>query len=182
MKIGILGGSFNPITNGHLQLIKVALEHFDQVWIAPSPSNQSNKNLVSDIHRIKMCQLAIQDLPRIKVSDYQIVNPKDHHYDAWFKITQLYSDDQFYFILGTDVANSICLWPHYPEILEQVRFAIVTRKGYPNLVKWEPPHLFIHADIEQISSTDWREKRENGKYIPKNVSEYIASHNIYKNE
>ena len=170
MKIGVFGGSFNPITNGHLQVIRVALNYFDRVLVAPAPIQYKREKLLSsNRHRMNMCRLAIRDLSRVEISDYQMVNPS-YHYDAWCKMVKHYPNREFYFIIGTDVANTVPFWDHYPQIMTEIKFAVVTRKDYTNKLEWKAPHLTIDADIESISSTTWRERYDRNEKEHQNMN------------
>ena len=75
MKIGILGGSFDPIHNGHLNMAKSALKEFelDKVWIMPAAHspNKEEANMTSGQMRLEMCELAVKELSDIEVSDFE---------------------------------------------------------------------------------------------------------------
>jgi cytidyltransferase-like protein len=73
-KVALLGGAFNPITNGHIEVAKFVLntsKEFDEVWLIPAYKHMNNKKLVDFDERFKMCELAIKNDPRIKVFDYE---------------------------------------------------------------------------------------------------------------
>ena len=76
-KVAILGGAFNPIHNGHIQLAQFVLNasgEFDEVWLMPANNHMYNKDMASPEHRLKMCELAAKKDARIKVFDYEIAH------------------------------------------------------------------------------------------------------------
>jgi nicotinate-nucleotide adenylyltransferase len=101
-------------------------------------------------------------------------------------MTRMHPDDEFYFIVGTDVANGVPNWDTYPEIIKRVRLAIAPRKGYPDQLDIGDPHVRIQEEIEGLSSSDWRRLyHERSKLassmIPPPVCEYIKLNHLYVN-
>ena len=120
-KIGIMGGTFNPIHMGHMQIARAAYEQFqlDEVWFMPNhiPAYKSAHDLISGEMRLAMVQLAIQDKPHFKVSDFEINREgKTYTYETMSLLKQQHSNDDFFFILGADSLYYFDKWVH-PEII-----------------------------------------------------------------
>jgi len=185
MKIGLYGGSFDPITNGHINVIINLLKYFDQVWIMPCYKSLAGKNLVESKHRINMCEIAISSINdnRVKIFDFEIKNKLTcSSIEIMMSIYKKYPKNNFYFIMGMDVANGIFEWDNYEQILKVIKFCIIPRFGYKSLTDWykNKPHLFIDIELKNISST----KRKNTRCSEKNIInqkilEYIETNNLY---
>lgn len=120
-KIGIMGGTFNPIHMGHIQIARAAYEQFqlDEVWFMPNhiPAYKSDHELISGETRLAMVKLAIQEEPYFKVSDFEITREgKTYTYETMELLKQLYPEDEFFFILGADSLYYFDKWVH-PEII-----------------------------------------------------------------
>lgn len=120
-KIGIMGGTFNPIHMGHMQIARAAYEQFqlDEVWFMPNhiPAYKSDHELISGEMRLAMVQLAIQEAPHFKVSDFEINRDgKTYTYETMSLLKQQHPKDDFYFILGADSLYYFDKWVH-PEII-----------------------------------------------------------------
>jgi nicotinate-nucleotide adenylyltransferase len=203
-KVAILGGAFDPVTNGHIQIAKFVLNtsgEFDEVWLMPAYKHMYNKEMLSSDHRIKMCELAAQVDGRIKVFDYEIKNKLAGETYNFFK--RLHQEEElnkkynFSMIIGMDNANTFDKWVNYQELERMVRFVVVPREGYNdntnNLgVNWylKEPHIFLNneVDIMKVSSTEVRNILKNegiNKYkaidglVDKNVLSYIYKNKLY---
>lgn len=208
-KVAILGGAFNPIHNGHIQLAQFVLNtsgEFDEVWLMPANDHMYNKDMVSSEHRLKMCEIAASVDNRIKVFDYEIKNKLKGETYYFFKRLkeekELTEKHQFTMIIGLDNANTFDKWVNYKELENLAQFVVVPRKGVERdiSVDWylQKPHIFLNSetDIINISSTEIRHmidqtqmtmpemmhQREEDilKYLNKDVLEYIRTNKLYK--
>jgi len=205
-KVAILGGAFNPITKGHIQLAQFVLNtsgEFDEVWLMPAYKHMYNKQMESAEDRLKMCELATRIDGRIKVFDYEIRHQlAGETFNLFKRLRQeeeLNKKYNFSMIIGIDNANSFDKWINYSELERMVRFVVVPRKGYERdeKVDWylQKPHIFLNkeSDIVEVSSTLVRKKlkefynnhlsgdSENLKpYLNVEVLEYILSRKLYK--
>jgi nicotinate-nucleotide adenylyltransferase len=170
-KIALLGGAFNPITTGHVEVAKYVLntsKQFDEVWIIPAYNHMHNKQMEPFEKRVEMCKLATKDDPRIKVFEYE--KEKNLAGETYHLMKTLMNDKEymdkynFSFIIGLDNANSFDKWINYEELENMVRFVIVPRKGYdivPGSWYFNNPHIFLNGSEEnvhimEISSTEVR--------------------------
>lgn len=201
--VAILGGAYNPIHNGHIQLAQFVLNttnEFDEVWLMPPYEHMFGKNMVDAEHRLEMCKLAAKVDNRIKVFDYEIRNKLKGETYYFFKrlkeekeiMGQPAENFRFAMIIGIDNANIFHKWINFENLEKLARFVIIPRKGVERdlNVDWylKPPHLFLNSEttIMDISSTEIRKKLNNPieedeilKYLDKNVWEYIINHNLY---
>ena len=189
-KIGLYGGSFNPIGLHHTKLMVevIKLGIIDEIWLMPCFSNDQ-KQLVSSDHRLNMCQIAVNNLKdnRLKVHGYEIKNKL--HDSSYNIIKQFYKDhdkdNQYYFIIGSDNAINVTRWGKWNKLLNIINFIVVPRQTY-NIEKdsWclSNPHIFLkNLVIENYSSTIIRSqlKTRYSDLVDRNVLDYILKHNLY---
>jgi len=165
-RVAILGGAFNPIHNGHIQIAQFVLNtsgQFDEVWLMPANNHMYNKNMVSPEHRLKMCEIAANKDSRIKIFDYEIRNKLKGETYYFFKRlkeeTELTEKYQFAMIVGLDNANTFDKWVNYQELERLTQFVVVPRAGTERdlNVNWylQKPHIFLNGEntIMNVSST-----------------------------
>ena len=194
-KVAILGGAFNMVHLGHIQLAQFVLNtsgEFDEVWLMPAYNHMYNKDMVSAEHRLEMCRIATKKDARIKVFDYEIRNKLKGETYYFFKklkeekeLTEKY---QFAMIIGQDNANSFDKWVNYEDLERLAQFVVVPRLGVqrdPN-VTWflQKPHIFLNGEtsIMEVSSTLIRDNLNSPEilnYLDENVYNYIITHKLY---
>lgn len=190
MKIGIFGGSFNPIHKGHIKIIEIAIEKLalDKMIVVPVgvPSHREN-NLVSGKDRFNMCKLALENISQVEVSNLEIAQKEvNYTYETLLKIIKLYPDNEFYEIIGEDSANYFHKWKNYKEILKLCKIVVFKRKEthYKENLNKEVM-FYIEAPYFNYSSTEVRKKiqcEENLKdFLPEKVIFYIEQKKLYKN-
>lgn len=190
-KIGLFFGSFNPIHTGHLIIAEfmATRTELDQVWFVVSPHNPlKNRNtLAKDQARLQMVRLAIEDNPKLKVSNIEFSLPKPSYtVDTMVYLHEKYPQHQFSLIMGSDNLASIDKWKNYEVLLQRYPIHIYNRKDSP--VK---PGIFKKADIRSydlplldISSTFIRQSLVEGRSIrymvPENVWQYLEGSTLYR--
>ena len=122
-KIGVMGGTFNPIHKGHIEIAKAAYEQYalDVVWFMPNhiPAYKSDLNIVSGAHRLAMTELAISGIPYFETSDFELTRSgKTYSYETFSLLDELYSDACFFFIMGADSLFYFEKWVK-PEVILQ---------------------------------------------------------------
>ncbi|WP_413627226.1 nicotinate-nucleotide adenylyltransferase [Fructilactobacillus vespulae] len=186
-KIGILGGTFNPIHLGHLVMAQQALNQLelDEVRFMPDylPPHVDHKDAISAIDRVNMIKLAIADNPKFNLELCEVKRKgKSYSYDTMKELTTSNSNDKFYFIIGGDMVNYLPKWYRISELLKIVTFVGVNRIG--NQKSNEAPVLWIDSPTIGISSTDIRsqiQSKQNLKYLlPDNVITYIKENQLYE--
>lgn len=197
-KIGIMGGTFNPIHYGHLLLAENAYEEFglDEVWIMPNkhPAYRKISSNVSEEDRTNMIRLAIQTNPHLTFSDVEL-NREGATYTV-DTLEQLKSDDselELYFIMGADSIFQFESWRNPGRILELCHI-VAAQRGEQTSAEIESQidylcgkynaniHL-LHSPNLDISSHGIRKRVRNGqtfKYLlPESVENYILEHGLY---
>jgi len=197
-KIGVLGGSFDPVHLGHLSLAKDALIQgsLDQVIFMPVHRQpfKLNTQLSSDEDRLAMLHEAIKDAPGLCVSDWEIKNKGvSYTYLTLRALKEQYHDAKIYFITGTDTFLKINIWKNATELLGENNFIIGHRPGYREQELLERVgELKQKFDVEihvinntrlDISATKIREIVAGGgtitHLVPPGVERYIKTHGLY---
>lgn len=167
-RIGIFGGTFNPIHLGHLSAATIAFKQFklDKIKFIPQENSLHKTNLIPFHHRYQMLRLALTQYPHFQVSSWEkngdgfFTNTLKHLVSLHSQKTNFY---QFYFIIGSDTHQQISTWSNLPQILSLADFIVIDRTN--------------------ISSSQIRENIKNNlpidNLIPPEVSDYILKHQLY---
>lgn len=197
-KVGILGGTFDPIHTGHLILAETACEAFslDYVLIMPNgnPPHKPGQVNASMEQRTRMAELAASDNDHFRVSDFE-KTPQDYHYtyETLEFLTQEHPDTDYYFILGADSLVHFHTWKEPERICKCCRILAATRDRMETSVlkkHMERLELEMGACIEpletpniDISSNMLRERVRKGRsiryYVPDAVEAYIREQGLY---
>jgi nicotinate-nucleotide adenylyltransferase len=194
-RLGIYGGTFNPIHTGHLIIAQEIYEQckLDRLLFIPSarPPHKHHTNIISPEHRYRMVKLAIQDDPRFEVSDLEIHRPGLSYTIETLKILhQLYGPSAaFFFIIGADSLLEIDTWREPDQVFKLATMVVVPRLGVDvskaNL-RWQEQMLMIQSPEVEISSTEIRERLEENRSIrymvPQQVEAYIQKNRLYTKE
>lgn len=202
MKIGIMGGTFDPIHNGHLMLGEYAYHQYqlDKVWFMPNgnPPHKSSNSIESHQKtRLEMVRLAIEEVPYFELQPYEVENQAIHYsYKTMEHFKEQYPNDQFYFIIGADSLFSIEKWVK-PERLLQTCVMLAAYRDNKGIDEMQAQISYLnekfHGDIRllntpqvDISSSEIREWMKEGKSIreavPKKVFNYIKNNQLYGND
>jgi nicotinate-nucleotide adenylyltransferase len=191
-KLGVLGGTFDPIHMGHLVLAEQVREKFqlERVIFIPSasPPHKTEEKLSLSGDRFEMTKLALEGNPYFFVSDIELKREGlSYTVETLRELKRLYKDSEIYFLTGSDVLNEITTWKDPEEIYKLVKIVIGIRPGFD---EFDPENYFAKKSIiiditgMDISSTQIREKvrrSESIKYlVPSKVEEYIKKRNLYK--
>lgn len=201
MKIGIMGGTFDPVHNGHLMLAEYASHDYklDQVWFMPNahPPHKDNKTIVSSPEeRAEMVRIAIRGYQNFRLEDYEL-NRRDIScsYQTMEYFREQYPSDHFYFIIGADSLFAIEQWVHVERLFPTCTILAAFRGDKNNRTVMEERILFLNqkygADIRlletplmDISSHELREMLKNNEqtdlFIPEAVMDFIRSRHLYQ--
>ena len=177
-KVGIFGGSFNPIHTGHIALAKSLCEKagLDEVWFMVSPMNPFKKtatDLLDDHLRLEMVEKALEKEPQLKACDYEFRLPKPSY--TWHTlqaISQEFTDIEFTLLIGGDNWAAFDKWYHHEDILAHYPIVVYPRQG--SSVGEVPGGVTIVATpLLNISSTEIRQRIKEGKSIKGMVPESI---------
>lgn len=191
MRIGILGGSFDPPHFGHIQMAELCEEFLELEKIIFTPANlqwQKNHESSADV-RAHMTNLAISNHPNWQVSYVDLDRDgKTYSIDTYKDLKKIYPDDELIFILGSDAANGLATWHKANELKTEVTFAVVKRHGIDVAVPPEYKHMIVPGSVIDISSTKIRDLVKNSEnvekdlesFLPSIVAKYIAQVGLYK--
>ena len=202
MKIGIMGGTFDPIHNGHLMLGEYAKDLFelDEVWFMPNgnPPHKVSDSIESQTkHRVEMVRRAIADKQGFVLQLYE-VERKDVNYSylTMEHFNEAYPDCEFYFIIGADSLFALERWVHPEKLLKTCVMLAAYRDG-KNTSEMEEQILYLNqkfgADIRllrtpnvDISSTEIRHRVKKGlpidEMVPESVCKYIKENQLFIDE
>lgn len=200
MKIGIFGGSFNPIHKGHIKIVEFVLKklNLDKIIIIPLGIPALKKIEFEDkIHRYNMCNLAFEDLiksNKIEVSKIELDDDTiSYTYDTLLKIKNKYPNDKIYEIIGEDSAMRLYEWKNYKDILKEAQIVVINRyeKNILNISEndkmkiqeYKDKLIYIDTPYLKYSSTEIRDRLKKHKKISsmvnKKIEEYIYSNKLY---
>ncbi|MCR4716817.1 MAG: nicotinate-nucleotide adenylyltransferase [Lachnospiraceae bacterium] len=195
-KVGILGGSFNPIHNGHLAIANEALKSMglDYILIMPNRNPKYKEILESDNDdRADMVKLAVKNSDKLIYSDLELKREgATYTVDTLRELHKLQPDDEFYFIMGADSLLYFEEW-RCPDEIASLAYLLVAIRGdgdYESCIKKRDSFSFadkiimLNSPDIPISSTDIRNRVKQGlsidDLVPDSVKEYIIEHDLYK--
>ncbi len=200
MNIAIFGGSFNPVHNGHINIVREVMKSvsLDKVFIMPtfiSPFKKDDTTFVaSGKDRTQMCRLAFENVPNVTVSDYEIskqdisytINTLEHFHEK-------YPDDKLHFIMGSDMLSSLDKWYRFEDIMKLCTIVACSRitlqsdfdilEHHAEKLRQYGEILLVNTSVFEMSSTVIREKiiknEDISCYMNQNVVKYIEDNGLY---
>ena len=201
-KIGIMGGTFDPVHNGHLMLADTAYRQFDldQVWFLPNgnPPHKREENIGTDArHRSRMVALAIQGRDYCRLEEYEVRRREvSCSYQTLEHFREQYPEDEFYFIIGADSLFAIETWVHPERIFPACVILAACRDDHDTLeeMKVQIEHLkkvypkariqLLRSPLIPVSSSEIRRKIQAGlsiaEEVPEEVEAYIKEEELYE--
>ena len=187
MRVGILGGTFDPIHIGHLIAASSVYEalNLDSVVFIPAgdPWQKRDRDLSPGQQRLEMVKLATENDSRFQVSDVEIARSgPTYAVDTVREWKRLNPSDELFWIVGSDALSGIPSWHEWEAFVNEVTIVAVNRVGQNDSV----PFDFVSVDMPEvrISATELRDRFTNGldtQYlVPKNVSQYISDQGLYQ--
>ncbi len=200
-RVGILGGSFNPIHIGHLLLAQSALDQFElgRVFFMPChiQPHKARDMLADDRHRLAMVELGIGDNLQFEPLDIELRRGgTSYAIDSVAELQALCPDSELFFIIGADTLRELHGWHRIGELLQRCTFVTLARPGFalealtPDDLGFDAPtarHLLSHVALGRrvdVSSSDIRHRVAEGMSIrylvPDEVEMYICEHGLYR--
>ena len=180
MRVGLYGGTFDPIHNGHVHVIEqlIGRNIVDRLLVVPAgqPRLREHEPKATGAERRQMCQLAINSLaPEIKskveVNPIEVLREgPSYTIDTVEAVAQTYPDDSIVVVVGTDAYTNIDQWHRAADLKKMVEFVVIDRPNFPGT-----PNLDVAAIA--VSATQIREHSSDA--VPAAVAAYIKEHNLY---
>lgn len=180
MRVGLYGGTFDPIHNGHVHVIEQLIERsiVDHLLVVPAgqPRLREHEPKATGAERRQMCQLAVNSLaPEIKskveVNPIEVLREgPSYTIDTVEAVAQTYPTDSIFVVVGTDAYTNIDQWHRADELKKMVEFVVIDRPNFPGT-----PNLDVAAIA--VSATQIREHHSDE--VPAAVAAYIKEHNLY---
>lgn len=187
VRIGLLGGTFDPIHYGHLAVAEAALEDggLDRVLMVPAgdPWQKTDRKVTPAVHRLEMVRLAVAGRPGLEVDDREVTRS-----GPTYTIDTLESfpaSDRLFLILGADSALGIPSWHRSEEVLDRAGVIVVPRPGYTCAEATEvlPDARCVEMEPVLINATTIRQRIGDGEsvvdLVPLPVIDYIAANHLY---
>lgn len=190
MKIGIMGGSYNPIHIGHAIIANYIIQNtcLDKLWLMVSPENpfKSGQKMASDMDRIRMTEMVASRLDNVVTSAFEFSLPRPSYtIDTLNALQSKFPDDEFYLIIGADNWAAFDRWRNHQEIIENFHIFVYPRRGYDVVIPQDVANKveLVDAPFIEVSSTKIREQLGEYKnmcfYLPEDVNEYIVKKHLY---
>ncbi len=189
-KIGIFGGTFDPIHFGHLITAQTLLEKrkLDKIIFVPSyiSPHKLNYDYSAPEHRFEMTKLAISLNPKFDISDFEIDRDEiSYSYNTVLQFSKMYENIEL--IIGFDNLVTFDTWHKPDEILELVELVVLKRtfdREIKNPNKYFAEAKFVDTPTIEISATEIRSRVSKNLpidfFVPQSVSEYIKENNLYR--
>ena len=194
MRIGIFGGSFDPIHTGHAIIAQYMISSglVDRLWFMVSPVNPlkvDKEQQVADTDRLRMVEMVSHPMDGVETSAFEFTMPRPSYtIDTLNALQAKFPDDEFYLVTGGDNWQIFNKWRNSEEILAKYHLLIYPRLGYEVTIPVELQDRvkLVDAPIIELSSTEIRQRLANGKsvryYVPDEVMGYIERHHLYTNK
>lgn len=194
-RIGLFGGTFDPIHLGHIALAERVLEDFslDKIIFIPSgnPPHKTENNITDKMHRFNMVKLASCN-DSFSVSDYEIKKEgPNYSYITISHFKEQYPNDEIFFIVGGDSFRDFPIWKNFKTLISLCTFIVVPRPEVDPLSYFEkfkdkqkPENVLFLKDFSfKVSSTEIRNDLLKGQdvsdFVPKEVYQYIKTNKLY---
>ena len=190
-RVGIFGGSFDPVHGAHVALAEAALVELrlDEVrWIPAGQSWQKTRTMSAAAHRVAMVQVAIAHEPRFTLDRIEVDRPGDSFtLDTVRALAAAYPGTQWFLLIGQDQYTGLHSWRDWQTLLGLVVLAVANRPGesrQPHAEVQRVPHRMVPRPMLDISSTDIRQRVAAGAdishLVPPGVARYIETHGLYR--
>lgn len=197
MRIGIYGGSFDPVHNGHINAARNFMEELslDKIIIVPAYCSPFKKGLAvtPSQHRLNMCNIAFGNTEGFEVSDVEILRADEGYMsDTVAQIREQYPDAELFLLLGSDQLLIFQKWHAWNKITDEATVAAAARTWDDDaameaaaavLRSYGAEVIIVPIDVKELSSTDVREAVRRGDdisaMVPPGVAEYIWDNYLY---
>jgi len=201
-RVGILGGTFDPIHNGHIVLAAEvrARRSLGRILFVPAkqPPHKTSRALARAADRLRMIQLAIADYPPFEVSDLELQRPGvSYSIDTLRQLHEIYGENvRLEFIIGSDTVSELSTWKEVSQLPDVCEIVVATRPGFSLSAIGKLSKIFLPAQVDRIrshtveipaldvSSTAIRRRQKKelpiSGMVPTGVERYIQDHQLYR--
>ena len=191
MRIGIFGGSFNPIHKRHEEMAKYLLNgYLDKVIFVPTGCKYEYKNnLIDNVHRYNMVKLVTDKYEGMDVSNFEMKEEVVYTYQTLDYFKNKYPDDEIYFVCGSDNLSYLDKWKRGDYLLRTYKFLVIDRNTnrindlLEQFLEFKDNIIPVPMELNDLSSTYIRKnvmnKTEILSYLDKDVYKYIVDNNLY---
>lgn len=190
-RIGLFGGTFDPVHRAHLALAQSALGalQLDELrWIPTGQPWQKGRDITPAQHRAAMVALAIEGEPRFTLSRIEVDRQgPSFTLDTVRELAAAEPDAEWVLLIGGDQYAGLHTWHDWPELLARVSLAVANRPGVrlaPDPAVQQHPHRVVPLPMLDVSSTDIRHRVKTGadisQLVPSQVARYIETHRLYR--
>jgi nicotinate-nucleotide adenylyltransferase len=188
LRLAIFGGTFDPIHNAHLAIARAAADRLslDRVLFVPAahPPHKRGVTHAPFADRLRMVELAVAADPRFEASRIEEFTSRSYSIDTIERVrASLRPDDELYFLIGADAFAEIRTWHRWRDVVQSVRFIVVSRPGFSIAAPLPIDYDRIDTMELPISSSEIRRAlaaSERTKTLPDVVLNYAVSHHLYK--
>lgn len=200
MKLGLFGGTFDPIHRGHVEPAKRALERLqlDRLFFAPTalPPHKSGPRHASALRRFAMVEMALLDEPRLEVSEVEMTrSERAYTVETLESLREEHPGARLFLLVGADAFRQLPSWRRWREILEMVETAVMVRPGWrleeEDLVPEQRAAIeakrvhFVENPPVDLSGTEIRRRLREGKTLPDGalhprVLDYVQKYGLYR--
>lgn len=191
-RIGLLGGTFDPVHNGHLAIFQsfVGSAQIDELWVllTPDPPHKPDKNLAAYAHRVAMLNVALEEIAQISISTIENRLPRPSYTIQTIKaLKKEFPQHTFIYCLGGDSLSTFHTWKEYELILNEVQLLVAKRPDYDHSSVSDTiiaKATFVDHNPISVSSSQIRNLVNQGNSIsdlvPVQVEDYILTQRLYK--
>lgn len=190
MKIGLFFGSFNPIHTGHLIIANYMVEFtaIERVWFVVTPQNplKKRRSLLNEYDRLELVRLAIEDDPRLDVTDIEFYLPRPSYtIHTLLHLEEKFPGNQFSLVMGSDSLKTLPKWKNYEELLKNYSIYVYPRPGNRETKHYKEKNVHVaDAPLMKISASFIRKcfvQDKSARYmVPLKVLEIIEKWGYYK--
>jgi nicotinate-nucleotide adenylyltransferase len=189
MRIGLFGGSFDPIHAGHLFVGQEAVSQLglERLLVIPTsrPPHKQDRRLTPIHHRLELVRRAIAGLDRFELAGVESGAATSYTIDTVRWARSAFPEAELYLVIGSDSLADLDLWRSPDEIQALATLAVYEREGYP-LAPTARPHVLLRGAVVLVSSSEIRERIAAGRsvrdWVPDAVMAYIDEHDLYRGE
>jgi nicotinate-nucleotide adenylyltransferase len=186
MKIGVFGGSFNPVHIGHLLVAEDIIEQLklDKMLFIPAFDPPHKKILLTFHHRWAMLKRAIDNNPLFALSNIEAKRGgKSFTIDTLSELKKEYPKDQLYFIMGTDQYAELSNWKNPAKLFQKSHIVVIQRPGFPKRRFGTKKPIFLEVIQIDIAAAEIRKRIQQNRSVrymlPEKVWQYIIRNSLY---